>query len=60
MANYSININWYNEIKGLGITANAEHITEGAFAGQVEVDILDEANAPISTGQIRDIDRIAA
>ena len=43
MANYSININWYNEIKGLGITANAEHITEGAFAGQVEVDILDEA-----------------
>ena len=43
MANYSININWYNEIKGLGITANAEHITEGFYAGQVEVDILDEA-----------------
>lgn len=43
MTNYSININWYNEIKDLGITANAEHITEGVFAGQVEVDILDEA-----------------
>ena len=43
MTNHSININWYNEIKGLGITANPDFITEGFYAGQVEVDILDEA-----------------
>lgn len=42
MANHSIRIDWYNEIKHLGITANPEFITEGFYAGQVEVDILDE------------------
>ena len=43
MANYSINIDWYNEIKNLVPMANPEFITEGPWAGQVEVDILDEA-----------------
>ena len=44
MANYSININWYNEIKGLGITENP-YIYKDEFFGfeMVEVDILDEA-----------------
>ena len=41
MTNCSINNEWYNEIKGLGITANPYFITEGFFAGQVEVDVLD-------------------
>lgn len=43
MTNYSINIDWYNEIKNLVPMENAEIITEGHYAGQVEVDVLDEA-----------------
>lgn len=42
MANYSIRNEWYNEIKDLVPMANPEFITEGAYAGQVEVDVLDE------------------
>lgn len=44
MANYTININWYNEIKNLGITENP-YIYKDEFFGfeMVEVDILDEA-----------------
>lgn len=42
MANYSIRTEWYNEIKGLVPMANPEFIAEGPYAGQVEVDILDE------------------
>ncbi len=43
MTNCSINIDWYNEIKALVPMANEEFITEGPYAGQVEVDVLDEA-----------------
>lgn len=41
MVNYSISTEWYNEIKGLVPMANPYFITEGHYAGQVEVDILD-------------------
>lgn len=40
MTNYSININWYNEIKEIVPMENPYFITEGPFAGQVEVDVL--------------------
>ena len=39
---YSISTAWYNDIKDLGITADPYFVTEGTFAGQVEVEILDE------------------
>ena len=39
---YAISTAWYNDIKDLGITADPHFVTEGAFAGQVEVEILDE------------------
>lgn len=39
---YTISNAWYNDIKDLGITADPYFVTEGAFAGQVEVEILDE------------------
>lgn len=42
MACYSIRKDWYNEIKDLVPTANPYFITDGAYAGDVEVDILDE------------------
>lgn len=42
MASYSIRKDWYNEIKDLVPTANPYFITDGAYAGEVEVDILDE------------------
>lgn len=41
--NYTIKNEWYNEIKNLVPMANPEFITEGYWAGQVEVDVLDEA-----------------
>lgn len=41
--NYSIKNEWYEEIKNLVPMANPEFITEGPWAGQVEVDVLDEA-----------------
>jgi hypothetical protein len=40
--NYTISNAWYNDIKDLGITEDPHFVTEGAFAGCVEVDILDE------------------
>jgi hypothetical protein len=40
MVNYSIRTEWYNDIKDLTPTANPYFITEGDYAGQVEVDIL--------------------
>ena len=42
MACYSIRKDWYNEIKDLVPTANPYFITDGTYAGDVEVDILDE------------------
>jgi hypothetical protein len=41
MTNYSINTNWYYDIKGIVPMANPYFITDGAFAGHVEVDVLD-------------------
>jgi hypothetical protein len=41
MTNYSINTNWYYEIKGIVPMENPYFITDGPFAGQVEVDVLD-------------------
>lgn len=41
MTNYSINKNWYNEIKGIVPMANPYFITDGYYADQVEVDVLD-------------------
>ena len=41
MTNYSINTNWYYGIKGIVSMENPYFITEGPFAGQVEVDVLD-------------------
>lgn len=43
MTNYSIKAEWYNEIKNLVPMANEFFITEGPYAGEVEVDVLDEA-----------------
>jgi hypothetical protein len=41
MTNYSINTNWYYDIKGIVPMANPYFITDGPFAGHVEVDVLD-------------------
>ena len=41
MTNYSINTNWYYDIKEIVPMENPYFITEGPFAGQVEVDVLD-------------------
>lgn len=41
MTNYSINTNWYYDIEGIVPMENPYFITEGPFAGQVEVDVLD-------------------
>lgn len=41
MANYSININWYRDIEKIVPMENPYFITEGPFAGQVEVEVLD-------------------
>ena len=41
MRNYSICVKWYEEIKGIVPMENAYFVTEGAFAGQIEVDVLD-------------------
>lgn len=42
MKNYSISVEWYNEIKALVPMENPYFITEDNLAGYVEVDILDE------------------
>lgn len=41
MTNYSINTSWYYDIEGIVPMENPYFITEGPFAGQVEVDVLD-------------------
>ena len=42
MINVCINNEWFEEIKELIHCENAEHITTGYYAGQVEVDVEEE------------------
>ena len=41
MQSYSISKNWYNEIKDIVPMNNVYFVTEGYYAGDVEVDVLD-------------------